>query len=289
MSKVVLITGTSTGLGLSLAIKMAELGYCVYATMRDLAKATPLQEAAERGAGLKVLPLDVQNMDTIQRCVDTIIREQGHIDILINNAGAGFVKSTEMASEAEIHWVMDVNYLGVVRCTKAVLPYMRKARSGRVVNISSVGGLVGQPFNELYCAAKFAVEGYTEAMASYIQPSFNILFTAVEPGGIYSEFANSILSQLQAEGGVPEGDYRDVFEQYLQSIQGRTAEQTARLYQSTEQVAQVVLQVIESDQPPVRVRTSTWANEFCAYKTEADPSGKAQQKMVIDTMLRRNP
>ncbi|WP_299579822.1 SDR family oxidoreductase [uncultured Microbulbifer sp.] len=289
MSKVVLITGTSTGLGLSLAIKMAELGYCVYATMRDLAKATPLQEAAERGARLKVLPLDVQNMDSIQRCVDTIIREQGHIDILINNAGAGFVKSTEMASEAEIHWVMDVNYLGVVRCTKAVLPYMRKARSGRVVNISSVGGLVGQPFNELYCAAKFAVEGYTEAMASYIQPSFNILFTAVEPGGIYSEFANSILSQLQAEGGVPEGDYRDVFEQYLQSIQGRTAEQTARLYQSTEQVAQVVLQVIESDQPPVRVRTSTWANEFCVYKTEADPSGKAQQKMVIDTMLRRNP
>lgn len=215
MSKVVLITGTSTGLGQSLAAKMTDLGYVVYATMRDLAKAAPLLEVADRGHSLRVLPLDVQNTATIQNAVDTIIREQGRIDILVNNAGAGFVKTTEMATEAEIQWVMDVNFHGVVRCTKAVLPHMRKMRSGRIINISSVGGLVGQPFNELYCAAKFAVEGYTEAMASYIQPSFNIQFTAVEPGGIYSEFANSVLSQLQAEGGVPEGDYRGVFEQYL--------------------------------------------------------------------------
>ncbi|WP_444920084.1 SDR family oxidoreductase [Microbulbifer sp. CnH-101-G] len=288
MSKVVLITGTSTGLGQSLAAKMAELGYVVYATMRDLAKAAPLLEVADRGHSLRVLPLDVQNTATIQNAVDTIIREHGRIDILVNNAGAGFVKTTEMAIEAEMQWVMDVNFHGVVRCTKAVLAHMRKMRSGRIINISSVGGLVGQPFNELYCAAKFAVEGYTEAMASYIQPSFNIQFTAVEPGGIYSEFANSVLSQLQADGGLAEGDYRGVFEQYLGGIQQRTPEQTARLYQTAEQVAQVVLEVVESDDPPVRVRTSSWANEFCAYKTDADPSGKAQQKMVIDTMLHAN-
>jgi NAD(P)-dependent dehydrogenase (short-subunit alcohol dehydrogenase family) len=288
MGKVVLITGTSTGLGQSLATKMAKRGYVVYATMRDLDKAGPLLKDAGLGHKLNVLALDVQDAGSIQHAVNTIIEEQGRIDILVNNAGAGFVKTTEMASEAETQWVMDVNFHGVVRCTKAVLPHMRKERSGRIINISSVGGLVGQPFNELYCAAKFAVEGYTEAMASYIQPSFNIQFTAVEPGGIHSEFANSVLSQLQVGGGVPEGDYQGLFEQYLSGIQRRTPEQTARLYQSAGQVAQVVLDVVESEDPPVRVRTSPWANEFCAYKTHADPSGKAQQKMVIDTLLSAN-
>jgi NAD(P)-dependent dehydrogenase (short-subunit alcohol dehydrogenase family) len=107
---------------------------------------------------------------------------EGKIDVLINNAGAGFVRTVEQATEEEIRWVTDVNYFGTVRCIKEVIPHMRSARSGHIINISSVGGLVGQPFNELYCASKFAVEGLTEAMATYMEPAFGIKFTVVEPG-----------------------------------------------------------------------------------------------------------
>ncbi|BBM01858.1 hypothetical protein GL2_19320 [Microbulbifer sp. GL-2] len=143
MGKVVLITGTSTGLGYSLALQLLRQGYIVYASMRNLAKAASLKGAAGDTGILRILELDVQNMESIQRCVSTIIEEQGRIDILVNNAGAGFVKTTEMSSEEEVQWVMDVNYLGVVRCSKAVLPHMRRARSGHIINISSIGGLLG--------------------------------------------------------------------------------------------------------------------------------------------------
>lgn len=105
--------------------------------------------------------MDVTKLDSIKSAVEFIIQEEGRIDILINNAGAGFNKTTEQATDEEINWQLNLNLMGVIRMTKAVLPILRSQREGRVINISSVGGLVGQPFNEIYCAAKFGVEGYT--------------------------------------------------------------------------------------------------------------------------------
>lgn len=282
MNKIAIITGASTGLGASLSILLAEKGYKVYATMRNLEKQSTLIEAAEKaGVSLEVKQLDVQDASSVERCFSYIIEREGRIDILINNAGAGFVRTTEQASESEIQWVMDVNFMGVVRCTKAVMPHMRKQRSGHVINISSVGGLVGQPFNEIYCAAKFAVEGYTESMASYIQPSFNINFTIVEPGGISSEFANSALKQFQSTGGMKDDEYRPILEKYISGAQSRSE----GVYQSSEQVAQVVIDCIQSTEPPIRVRTSEWSEKFCDLKTKADPTGKIQQGRIIETML----
>jgi len=165
----------------------------------------------------------VQDSKSINQCVADIIAQDGKIDVLVNNAGAGFVRSTEQATEDEIQWVIDVNLTGVIRCTKAVLPHMRKARSGRVVNVSSVGGLVGQPFNELYCAAKFAVEGYTESLACYVQPNFNIQFTSIEPGGIATEFANNVLGQFASTGGMLEDEYKPILETYIGGAQKRAA------------------------------------------------------------------
>lgn len=158
MQKVILVTGTSSGLGIDIAIQLAAQGHKIFATMRNTDKKIALLEAAEKAqVSLPIKQLDVQNTDSVQRCVEQIIEQEGRIDVLINNAGAGFVRTTEQATEEEIEWVMDVNFKGVVRCIKAVLPHMRQARSGHVINISSVGGLIGQPFNEFYCAAKFAV------------------------------------------------------------------------------------------------------------------------------------
>lgn len=283
MNQVVLITGASSGLGLYLSVLLAKQGFKTFATMRNLNKKSKLLNICEeQGVELEVKQLDVQDTASIEKCVAEIISQEGHIDVLVNNAGAGFVRTTEQATEEEIQWVIDVNLMGVIRCTKAVIPHMRSRKSGRIINISSVGGLVGQPFNEIYCAAKFAVEGYTESMASYIQPKFNIKFTVVEPGGIKSEFVNNVLSYMQKSGGMYDDEYKPILEKYVGGSQARS---DGSIYQSSEEIAAIVADCIQTENPPIRMRTSEWGEEFCKLKTDLDPTGKNTQEMVIKTFL----
>ncbi len=282
MSKIILITGCSTGLGASLSVQAAQRGFVVYASMRDLAKRQALDTAAAAaGITLNVLALDVQRSDSVDAAVADVIAHEGRIDVLVNNAGVGFARATEQASEAEIEWVMDVNFMGAVRTTRAVLPHMRKARSGHIVNISSVGGLVGQPFNEVYCASKFALEGYTESLASYVQPGFGIRFTAVEPGGIRSEFAASARKQMAATGGLLEDEYRPLMDRYIAGASSRGPE----VFQTPDEVAAAVWACVESSDPPLRLRTSAWGEELCALKTAADPDGRRLQRKVTEMFL----
>jgi NAD(P)-dependent dehydrogenase (short-subunit alcohol dehydrogenase family) len=284
MSKVILVTGTSTGLGTSLSVLAAKAGHTVYATMRNLAKRNGLNAAAkEAGVALNILQLDVQDNASVTAAVAEVTAREGRIDVLVNNAGAGFVRTVEQATMEEIQWVTDLNYIGVVRCTKAVLPQMRQRRSGHVVTVSSVGGLVGQPFNELYCGAKFAVEGFMEAMASYITPSFGINFTLVEPGGITSEFANSALKQIQSTGGFLDDAYRPILDTYIRVAQMRRA--TSSTFQTPDEVAEVILAAIHSDTPPIRTRTSAWGDTFTRLKTGLDPDGRKLADEVYQRML----
>jgi NAD(P)-dependent dehydrogenase (short-subunit alcohol dehydrogenase family) len=284
MPKVILITGTSTGLGVATAVQAAQAGHTVYATMRNTQKRGTLDAAAQvAGVSLNVLQLDVQDTGSVNAAVDTVIAEQGHIDVLINNAGMGYVRSLEQAEETDIQKILDINYTGVTRCIKAVMPHMRKARAGHVINISSVGGLVGQPFNEIYCGAKFAVEGLTEAMASYITPAFGIHFTAVEPGGIASEFANTVLEQVEQTGGMLEDEYLPILQKYIAGSQNR---QETGIYQTADEVAAIVMKVMGSQQPPVRTRTSEWSEDFSKLKTGLDPDGLKQQSLVAEQFLK---
>ena len=284
MPKVILITGTSTGLGVATAVQAAQAGHTVYATMRNTQKRGTLDAAAQvAGVSLNVLQLDVQDTGSVNAAVDTVIAEQGHIDVLINNAGMGYVRSLEQAEESDIQKILDINYTGVTRCIKAVMPHMRKARAGHVINISSVGGLVGQPFNEIYCGAKFAVEGLTEAMASYITPAFGIHFTAVEPGGIASEFANTVLEQVEPTGGMLEDEYLPILQKYIAGSQNR---QETGIYQTADEVAAIVMKVMGSEHPPVRTRTSEWSEDFSKLKTGLDPDGLKQQSLVAEQFLK---
>jgi len=284
MPKVILITGTSTGLGVATAVQAAQAGHTVYATMRNTQKRGTLDAAAQvAGVSLNVRQLDVQDADSVNAAVDTVIAEQGRIDVLINNAGMGYVRSLEQAEETDIQKILDINYTGVTRCIKAVMPHMRKARAGHVINISSVGGLVGQPFNEIYCGAKFAVEGLTEAMASYITPAFGIHFTAVEPGGIASEFANTVLEQVEQTGGMLEDEYLPILQKYIAGSQNR---QETGIYQTADEVAAIVMKVMGSEHPPVRTRTSEWSEDFSKLKTGLDPDGLKQQSLVAEQFLK---
>lgn len=273
MKRNVLITGTSTGVGLESAVLFAKKGYKVYASMRNLKKAGALQKRIqEETLDIEVLALDVVDAESIKTAVDTIIGKDGKIDVLLNNAGAGFAKTTEQASLEEIKWVTEVNYHGVVYCTQAVLPYMRKQKAGQIINVTSVGGLVGQPFNELYCGAKFAVEGYTEALATYLGEAFNIKFTNVEPGGITTEFMKSAVEKTTMEGQLAEGEYLPIMQKYLAASQQRASEGD-KIYQTGQEVAEIILRVAQHENPPLRIRTSEWAENLCKLKTEADPSG----------------
>lgn len=286
MEKVVLITGTSTGLGINIAVQAAKAGHKVYATMRNLAKRAALDEAAKAaGVEVNVLQLDVQDSDSINVAVDQIIANDGRVDTLINNAGSGFVRSTEQATEDEINAVMDVNFMGVVRCTKAVLPHMRKARAGHVITVSSVGGLVGQPFNEIYCAAKFAVEGYMESLACYVGPAFNIDFSTIQPGGIKTEFANSVMKQVGETGGLLEDEYLSILQQYMTTVQSRS--DSSGLYQTPDEVAEVIMSCMNSEKPPVRMRTSEWGEKLCSLKTSNDPDGHKMRSQVSKDFLEK--
>lgn len=286
MKKIVLVTGTSTGLGLETSILFGKNGYKVFATMRNLDKSDLLRKRiAEEKLDIELLSLDVTLPQSVEDCVNKIIEKAGRVDILINNAGGGFAKTTEQATEDEMQWVTNLNYFGVIRCAKAVLPLMRKQKSGHIINITSVGGLVGQPFNEFYCGAKFAVEGYTEALASYLTVGFGIKFTIVEPGGIATEFTKSALGKTIENGKMAHPDYKHIFDKYMAGIQKRAAEGVEKSYQTASEVAKVILEVSETEHPPLRIRTSKWAEDFCNLKTQADPDGTILMNSVVQKFL----
>jgi NAD(P)-dependent dehydrogenase (short-subunit alcohol dehydrogenase family) len=288
MQKIILITGTSTGVGMHTSALLAAEGNTVYATMRDTSKKTELEKLTQNIAGtLHIMQLDVKNEETIYACVQKILADEGRLDILINNAGAGFIRSAEQATMTEIEGVMDVNFYGPLRCIRAVLPAMKKQRGGHIINISSVGGLVGQPLNEIYCAAKFALEGLTESMATYLTPYFGIRTSIIEPAGIITEFGNNIMNYINKNGGILQDDYLPVVNDYMAYRQTFTDELKAKIFQSPEQVARVIMECIADPEAKLRYLTSDYAAEFTYLKSGLDPDGKKLQTAIRKKILNK--
>ncbi len=190
-AKVWFITGGSTGIGKSLALELLARGDYVATTARDAARLDPQIAAAERGLALS---LEVSDAEQCRRAVDEIFAKFGRIDVLINNAGHGLVGAVEEVSDAEARQVFDSNVFGLLNVTRAVLPSMRAARSGHVVNIGSVGGLLARSGSGIYCSTKFAVEGISEALYHELKP-LGIGVTVVEPGPFRTEFAGRSLHE----------------------------------------------------------------------------------------------
>jgi NAD(P)-dependent dehydrogenase (short-subunit alcohol dehydrogenase family) len=180
----VLITGSSTGLGLETALYLAGRGFRVYATLRDLSQRADILDAAkERQVSLRVLRLDVTDAESIEGAIGTIVAESGGIFGLVNNAGIGLRGCFEDLSEDEIRQVFEANVFGTMAVTRRVLPHMRAAGRGRVVTITSVGGRIATFGLTAYCSTKFAQEGFAEALALELAP-FGVQSILVEPGMI---------------------------------------------------------------------------------------------------------
>jgi NAD(P)-dependent dehydrogenase (short-subunit alcohol dehydrogenase family) len=181
IKKIALITGGTSGLGKAMAKALSVNGFMVYAAGRDTSSSSNIKN-------LQYIYLDVTNYEIIKSAVGNIIQTYGQIDLLINCAGIGVAASIEEIPMKEIHDAFDVNLYGTVRLIKEVVPYMREKGAGKIVNISSIGGLVALPFQGIYCSTKFALEGLTEALSMELKP-FGIYVSLIEPGDYNTKVA----------------------------------------------------------------------------------------------------
>ena len=266
-SPITIVTGTSSGIGLEIAVQAAAAGHTVVATMRDTGKAGALRDAASAlGVSVDIRPLDVTDPASIDACFSAVLVEHGRIDALVNNAGAGHVGTIENESVDDVRRVMEVNFFGVVSASKAAMPHLR-ASGGRLVTVTSVGGAVGQPFSEAYCAAKFAVEGFMQSLAP-VAETVGVRVSVVEPGAVASEFVPNI--GLSTAAMVAEaGPYAPALAAYL----ARSGSSFAKAQSSRSAAAEIVA-VLTADEPPLRAQTSEGARAFVGASL-ADLDGSA--------------
>lgn len=241
-TKVVLITGASSGFGQLAAERLAQAGHTVFGTSRQ-------PKGGARG-GYRMLPLDVRSDESVRDCVAAVLQEAGRIDVLVNNAGYALSSLIEEATIEEAKQQFETNFWGTVRMTKAVLPTMRRQRNGRVINISSLAGLVGVPGEGFYAATKFAMEGYSETLASEVAP-FHIHISLIEPGYFRTGFGDA-----RSEGSDRISDYTPIRSPVIAFFA-----EGARNGGDPMKVAALIHKVIDAQRPHLRYRVgrdSVW-------------------------------
>ena len=207
MSKVILITGVSSGFGKETASLLASKGHKVYGTLR---------KPTETDSGINVLLLDLTNRNSIKEAVAEVIKKEGCIDVLINNAGMHSGGPVETISDDIIRLQMETNFMGTALLTKEVLPVMRQQNYGLIINIGSIGGLMGLPFQAFYSAGKFAIEGFSEALRMEVKP-FGIHVVVVNPGDFHT--SNSANRRGFLAPSINADPYKNQFEKSLKIIE----------------------------------------------------------------------
>lgn len=199
--RVAFVTGASTGIGFEAAIKLNKAGMVVYAGARRVEKMEPL-----KAHGIKVLSLDVTVEESMKAAVDLILAEQGRIDVLVNNAGYGSYGSLEEVPLDEGRRQFEVNVFGLARMSQLVIPVMRAEGSGRIINVSSIGGKMYEPLGAWYHATKFAVEGLSDSLRLELK-AHGIDVAIIEPAGTETEWGTIAGESLLTVSG--HGPYRD--------------------------------------------------------------------------------
>lgn len=205
MGKVILITGASSGFGKATAERLACKGHIVYGTSRR----------PQIGENIRYLQMDVRDASSVGNGVEKIVKEEGRVDVVICNAGKGIGGSLEFATQEEIQDQMQTNFMGCVNVCQKVLPYMRKQRAGRIINLSSIGGIMGLPYQGFYSASKFAIEGFSEALSAEVK-GFGITVSIVEPGDFKTGFT---ASRVNSQATRDNADYGESFNRALGIIE----------------------------------------------------------------------
>ncbi|KFP85352.1 Retinol dehydrogenase 8, partial [Acanthisitta chloris] len=237
----------------------------VIATMRNVGRSAALAAAAGPALGrtLEIKQLDVCDESSIRACLDSIPGR--HVDVLVSNAGVGMAGPLECQSLAAMQSLMDTNFFGLVRLVKEVLPDMKRRRGGHIVVISSIMGLQGIVFNDIYSASKFAVEGFCESLVVQAL-RFNVAISLVEPGPVMTEFETKLYEEAErADYSRTDPETAEIFTKlYLKNSRDVTRTACAHM--------QHTLRVIEAAQPPFRHQTNVAYTPMAALK-HADPSG----------------
>lgn len=241
MSKIALVTGASSGIGAMTAIELAKEGFTVYAAARRVDKMAELEKY-----GIRPVSLDLTNEESIVQCVETIIKESGRIDVLVNNAGYGSYGAIEDVPMEEARRQFDVNLFGMARLIQLVTPGMRANHYGKIVNISSMGGKIWTKFGGWYHATKFAVEGFSDCLRIELAP-FGIDVVVVEPGGIKTDWG------IIAANHLKESTKGGAYEQYAnKAADGMIKSYSGNMLTKPELIAKTVKKAVTKKRPRTR-------------------------------------
>jgi NAD(P)-dependent dehydrogenase (short-subunit alcohol dehydrogenase family) len=243
--KVAIVTGSSTGIGYETSLILARNGFLTYATMRNLNKSEDMKlTVAKENLPIQIKQLDVTEDLSVKNAIQEISSETGRIDVIVNNAGYGLNGAFEDLAMDEVKAQYETNVYGLMRTTQAVLPIMRKQKSGTIVNISSGAGRFGFPGGSAYVSTKFAVEGLSESMSYELEP-FGIKVVIVEPGVIRTNFMDGLVIAKKSQ------DPNSPYSQIMQKI-ATGFEEMMKNASSPDLVAKVVLNAIRDKNPSLR-------------------------------------
>jgi NAD(P)-dependent dehydrogenase (short-subunit alcohol dehydrogenase family) len=248
MKKVILITGASSGMGKTTAQQLIQEGHTVYTAARRLDQMQDLKEL-----GGFPIQMDISNEADVQHVVDTIIQKEGKIDVLWNNAGYGLYGAVEDVPVAEARKQFEVNLFGLATLTQKVVPYMRQAQAGTIINTSSMGGKMYTPMGAWYHASKHALEGWSDCLRLELKP-FHIQVVVLEPGIIATEFGQVMLENIGAYSS--KGAYA--------GLVARLVKATQAMYERGEAskpsvIADTISEIVSTKQPKTRYRVGKWA------------------------------
>ena len=243
--KVAVVTGSSTGIGYETTLILARNGFLTYATMRNLNKSESIESiTTKENLPIHIKQLDVTDDTSVKNAVEAISSETGRIDLLVNNAGYGLNGAFEDLTMDEIKTQYETNLFGLIRTTQAVLPIMRRQKSGTVINISSGVGRFGLPGSSAYVSTKFAVEGLSESMSYELEP-FGIKVVLVEPGVIKTNFVDGMVIARKSQD--PKSPYSQIIQKMVTGL-----EEMMKNGSSPDLVAKVVLNAAINENPSLR-------------------------------------
>jgi NAD(P)-dependent dehydrogenase (short-subunit alcohol dehydrogenase family) len=241
--RVAVVTGSSSGIGFKTALTLARNGFQTYATMRNIAKSENIKSiATKENLPIYIEQLDVTDNKSVTNAIQAIVSKADRIDVLVNNAGYALTGAFEDLAIEEIKAQYETNLFGLIRTSQAVLPIMRKQKSGVIVNISSGAGRFGYPGGSAYVSTKFAVEGLSESMAYEIEP-FGIKVILVEPGVIKTNITNGMVVAKKSQN--PNSPYFQIMQKMSTSFEHMLENASS----SPDLVAKVVLQAVTSENP----------------------------------------
>lgn len=251
MKNTILVTGASSGIGKATAKYFHQKGWNVIATMRQPENEKDLKE----NATLKILALDVENLESIKNAIQAGIAHFGKIDVLLNNAGYGAYGPLEAGSDQEIRRQYNVNFFGVIDCIKEILPHFKANKNGTIINITSIGGLMTLPLFGVYNSSKFALEGLSEGLWFDLQP-FGIKVKVVEPGGIKTDFGGRSMNMFDISK-FPE--YNKFNQKILEKF---TNPEYAKNFGTPEMVAEVIYTAATDGKDTLRYLAGKDAKQF---------------------------